>query len=192
MTAVVEAPAHSTHDAVNVRGAMTGSPAAWFLAECPDLVGRVLAVVRESTCKACSTARTNSCTRQQFLEGLNLRISQFAAEFAKNFGNCLGSGERVPEILPRSQGYVYLADTEGFADVLRATLEVQRAMGAGTAPMTADEIKAACPFYDVDDIALGSISAVDERHWDRPTSSIGFAGALANKTTRRSRTRLPQ
>ncbi|MEO1398959.1 MAG: FAD-binding oxidoreductase, partial [Pseudomonadota bacterium] len=34
------------------------------------------------------------------------------------------------------------------------------------AQMTADEIKAAYPFYKVDDIVLGSINLVDEGYWD--------------------------
>ncbi|MYH58495.1 MAG: FAD-binding oxidoreductase [Boseongicola sp. SB0675_bin_26] len=166
MAAIAEAPTHSTYDVVIVGGAMMGSSAAWFLTECPDFDGRVLVVERDTTYEACSPAHTNSCMRQQFSEELHVRISQFAAEFVKNFRDYLGDDERVPEILLRSHGYMYLADTEGFADVLRANLEVQRAAGAGTVLMTAGEIKATYPFYNVDDIVLGSINTVDEGYWD--------------------------
>ena len=169
MAAIAEVPAHSTYDVVIVGGAMMGSSTAWFLTECPDFDGRVLVVERDTTYEACSTAHTNSCMRQQFSEELNVRISQFAAEFVKNFRTYLGGDERVPEILLRSHGYMYLADTEGFADVLRTNLEVQRAAGAGTVLMTAEEIKATYPFYNVDDIVLGSINTVDEGYWDGAT-----------------------
>ena len=61
---------------------------------------------------------------------------------------------------------MYLADSEGFADVLRESREVQVAVGAGTQLMTLEQIKAAYPFYNVDDIVLGSINLVDEGYWD--------------------------
>ena len=169
MAAITEAPEHATHDVVIVGGAMMGSFTAWFLTESPDLDGRVLVVERDTTCGACSTARTNSCMRQQFSEELNVRFGQFAAEFVNDFWYCLGGDERVPEILLRSHGNMHLADTEGFADVLRANLAVQRAAGAGTVLMTVDEIKAAHPFRNVDDIVPGSINTVDEGCWDGPT-----------------------
>ncbi len=81
MAAFAEMSTHSTYDVVIVGGAMTGLPAAWFLTESPDFDGRVLVIERDTTCEACPTARTNSCMRQQFSEELNVRISQFAAEW---------------------------------------------------------------------------------------------------------------
>ncbi|MEO1363005.1 MAG: FAD-binding oxidoreductase, partial [Pseudomonadota bacterium] len=56
-----------------------------------------------------------------------------------------------------------------FADVLRANIAVQHAAGAATQLMSADEIKAVYPFYNVDDIVLGSINTVDEGYWDGST-----------------------
>ncbi|MEO0745770.1 MAG: FAD-binding oxidoreductase, partial [Pseudomonadota bacterium] len=53
--------------------------------------------------------------------------------------------------------------------VLRANIAVQHAAGAATQLMSADEIKAAYPFYNVDDIVLGSINTVDEGYWDGST-----------------------
>ena len=104
--------------------------------------------------------------RQQFSGDLNVRISQFAADFVKNLPRYMGNDDRVPDLSIRSFGYMYLADNEGFADVLRESQQVQVAAGAATQLMTADEIKAAYPFYNVDDIVLGSINLVDEGFWD--------------------------
>jgi glycine/D-amino acid oxidase-like deaminating enzyme len=50
--------------------------------------------------------------------------------------------------------------------VLRDSIAVQRATGAATQLMTPDQIKAAYPFYNVDDIVLGSINTVNEGFWD--------------------------
>ena len=64
---------------------------------------------------------------------------------------------------------MYLADNEAFADVLRENQKVQLGAGAATQLMTAEEIKTRYPFYNVDDIVLGSINTVDEGYWDGAT-----------------------
>ena len=162
-------PRHDAYDVVIIGGAIMGSSTAWFLTDTDDFQGRVLVVERDMSYGACSTAHTNSCMRQQFSTELNVRISQFAADFVKNIRGRMGGDDRVPELGIRSFGYMYLADTEAFADVLRANIAVQHAAGAATRLMTADEIKAAYPFYNVDDIVLGSINTVDEGYWDGST-----------------------
>jgi len=64
---------------------------------------------------------------------------------------------------------MYLADTADFAETLRASHAIQKQAGAATQLMDANEIKAAYPFYNVDDIKLGSINTVDEGYWDGGT-----------------------
>ncbi len=117
----------------------------------------------------CSTAHTNSCMRQQFSTELNVRVSQFAADFVKNIRSYMGNDERVPELSIQSYGYMYLADNDDFANVLRENQKVQLAAGAATQLMTQSEIKQNYPFYNVDDIKLGSINLVDEGYWDGST-----------------------
>ena len=126
----------------------------------------VLVVDRDLTYENTSTMHTNSCMRQQFSGELNVRISQFAADFIKNLPRYMGNDDRVPDLSIRSFGYMYLADNEGFADVLRESQKVQLAVGAATQLMIPDQIKTAYPFYNIDDIVLGSINLVDEGFWD--------------------------
>ncbi|MEO9517327.1 MAG: FAD-binding oxidoreductase [Paracoccaceae bacterium] len=159
-------PQKVSYDVVIVGGAIMGSSTAWFLTENPDFDGSVLVVERDPSYEKCSTAHTNSCMRQQYSTELNVRISQFAADFVKNIRSYMGDDERVPSLSIRSFGYMYLADTEKFADVLRENQKVQNAAGAATQLMTADEILKTYPFYNVDDIVLGSINLVDEGYWD--------------------------
>ncbi|NNK77971.1 MAG: FAD-binding oxidoreductase [Litoreibacter sp.] len=163
------APAKSSYDVVIIGGAMMGSSTAWFLADNPDFNGSVLVVEKDPSYEKSSTAHTNSCMRQQFSRELNVRISQFAADFVNNFRTYLGGDELVPELTVQSYGYMYLADNEGFADVLRENQKVQLAAGAGTRLLNADEIKREYPFYNVDDIVLGSINLVNEGYWDGGT-----------------------
>ncbi|MEZ5790995.1 MAG: FAD-binding oxidoreductase [Nitratireductor sp.] len=169
MAGKTEAPKASSYDIVIVGGAIMGSSTAWFLTQDKAFTGKVLVVERDMSYASCSTAHTNSCIRQQFSMELNVRISQFTADFVKNLRQHMGGDERVPDLRIHSFGYMYLADSEAFASILRSNQQVQLAAGAATQLMTAAQISEAYPFYKVDDIVLGSINLVDEGYWDGAT-----------------------
>jgi glycine/D-amino acid oxidase-like deaminating enzyme len=162
-------PEKRAYDVVIVGGAIMGSSTAWFLTNNPDFNGSVLVVERDPTYEFASTTHTNSCIRQQFSTELNVRISQFTADFIQNLRHYMGGDDRVPELSIRSFGYLYLAGSETFADVLRKNQEVQLAAGAETQLLTPDEIAARYPFYDLDGIVLGSINRKNEGYWDGAT-----------------------
>ncbi|MBT53005.1 MAG: FAD-dependent oxidoreductase [Mameliella sp.] len=162
------APSRSSYDVIIIGGAIMGSATAWFLTENPDFDGSVLVVERDPSYAMCSTAHTYSCIRQQFSDPLNVRISQFTAEFIKDLPDRIGDA-RAPRLSVQNFGYLYLADNEGFADQLRVNAQIQRAAGAGTELLTRDEIAARYPFYQLDDILLGSINTRDEGYWDGGT-----------------------
>ncbi len=164
-----KAPLQKTYDVVIIGGAIMGSSTAWFLKDNPDFKGSILVVERDPTYEKCATNLSNSCIRLQFSEPLNVRISQFGADFIKNIRRYMGGDDRVPELRIQNYGYLYLANTEGFADVLRENQKVQVALGAGTRVLSADEIKHEYPFYEVDDIVAGSINTVDEGYWEGVT-----------------------
>lgn len=166
MAGQTQAPARSRYDVIIVGGAIMGSSTAWFLSNTDDFDGSVLVVDRDLSFEVCSTAHTNSCMRQQFSSELNVRISQFAADFVKNIRTYMGGDERVPELGIRNFGYMYFADNDEFANVLRESREVQVAAGAATEFLDAAEIKKRYPFYNVEDIVGGSINTVDEGYWD--------------------------
>jgi len=171
MSQKTEAPKQSSYDVVIVGGAIMGASAAWFLSDDKDFDGSVLVVEKDASYEACSTTHTNSCMRQQFSTELNVHISQFAAEFVKNLRQFMGGDDRIPELSIRSFGYMYLADNEDFANVLRESQQVQLAAGAATQLMTPEQIKENYPFYNVDDIVLGSINLIDEGYWDGTAGS---------------------
>ncbi|MBV1707711.1 MAG: FAD-binding oxidoreductase [Hyphomicrobiales bacterium] len=161
-----DVPKHASYDVVIVGGAMMGSSAAWFLSDNKDFQGRVLVIEKDPSYSKAATSHTNSCIRQQFSAAINVRISQFAADFLKNLRHYMGDDDRVPALAIQNYGYMYLADTPAMAAMLRASHSVQRAAGAATRLMTPDEIRQAYPFYNVDDIVLGSINRQDEGYWD--------------------------
>lgn len=162
-------PRALSYDVVIVGGAMLGASIAWFLSDNTDFDGSILVVERDPSYESSSTARTNSCMRQQFSNELNVRISQFAAEFVRSFRHYLGDDPDVPGISVNHFGYLYLADSQGFADTLRENQKLQAAYGAGTKILTPREILADYPFYNVDDIICGSHNLVDEGYFDSGT-----------------------
>ncbi len=148
---------------------MYGSSVSWFLTDNPDFDGSILVVERDPSYELCSTTHTNSCMRQQFSRELNVRISQFAADFVKNLREYMGGDERVPNLPIQSYGYLYLADNEDFAAVLRESQQIQVECGAGTKYMTAEDIKRDYPFFNVDDIVGANHNLVDEGYFDGGT-----------------------
>jgi glycine/D-amino acid oxidase-like deaminating enzyme len=169
MSPTFQAPKSNNYDVVIVGGAMLGSSAAWFLMDNPDFNGTVLVVERDPTYEFSATAHTNSCIRQQFSAEINVRISQFGADFVKNFQSYMGNDPRVPKPILQSFGYMYLADNQAFADTLKTVQQIQARCGAGTKHMTRDEIADAYPFYQLDDIIAGNHNLIDEGYFDGAT-----------------------
>jgi glycine/D-amino acid oxidase-like deaminating enzyme len=166
MSDLMRPPNQDTYDVVIIGGAIMGCATAWFLTKNPDFDGRILVVERDPTFSQASTTHTNSCIRQQYSTALNVKISQFGADFINNIRTYMGGDERVPQLSIRNFGYMYLANTPTFADTLRTNHKVQVGQGAATELLTTDQIKARYPFYNVDDILLGSINTVNEGYWD--------------------------
>jgi glycine/D-amino acid oxidase-like deaminating enzyme len=159
-------PKHDNYDVIIIGGAIMGSSTAWFLSQNPDFNGTILVVEKDQKYEFCSTAHTTSCIRQQFSTKLNVEISQFAAHFINNFQEYMENDVRVPKLAIKSFGYMYLAASEDFAKNLISNQEIQAASGAATELLTPDEIKSRYPFYNVEDIKLGSINLVNEGYWD--------------------------
>ncbi|MFN6055300.1 MAG: NAD(P)/FAD-dependent oxidoreductase [Paracoccaceae bacterium] len=158
-------PGHDSYDVVIIGGAIMGSSTAWWLTQM-GFTGRVLVVERDPSYEKAATALSFSCIRQQFSTELNIRISQFGAEFVQSLPQRMGGDDRVPELKIQNFGYLYLADGEDFAGVLRANQAVQAAAGAGTRVLTPDDIKAEFPFMATDDLVLGSLNTKDEGYFD--------------------------
>ena len=102
-------PKHKNYDIIIVGGAIMGASTAWFLSDNKDFNGSVLVVEKDPAYEKSSTMHTNSCMRQPFSTELNVRISQFAADFVNNIRDYMGGDDRIPELSVRSFGYMYLS-----------------------------------------------------------------------------------
>lgn len=170
-------PKASSYDVVIIGGATSGSAIAWNLSTNPDFKGTVLVVERDPSLQYSATKASNNCMRQQFATEINVKIAQYAAEFVKDFRTNLGGTDDVPHIPIRNFGYLYLADTEEFAAVLKEDQQLQASCGAGTKILSRDEIAAKYPFYSLDDIKAASLNLVDEGAFD----ALGMVQALRRK-----------
>ncbi|TDT73819.1 glycine/D-amino acid oxidase-like deaminating enzyme [Litoreibacter halocynthiae] len=164
----MQAPKRTSYDVVIVGGAIYGSSVAWWLSRNPDFGGSILVVERDPTYEFASTSHTNSCIRQQFSAEVNIKISQFGAEFIHGFQEFM-QDDAAPRIVLQSYGYMYLADNEVFAQTLRESQQIQQRLGAGTKFMAVDEIKAAYPFYNLDGIIGGNHNLINEGYFDGGT-----------------------
>ena len=161
-------PVHSSYDLIIIGGAIIGSSAAFWTARNPDFKGRILVVERDPTYQWASTTHTNSCIRQQFGTEINVKVSQFGVDFIHNFKAYMDDPE-APVIRLHDFGYLYMADTQGFADVLIDNARMQNRLGAGTRIMTPDQMAAEWPFYNLDGIILGSHNPLNEGYFDGGT-----------------------
>lgn len=155
-------------DVLVVGGAMIGSSIAWWLSRDPDFNGRVIVVERDPSYEWASTTHTNSCIRQQFGSEINILISQFGAQFIRDF-RALMDDPDAPEIVLQDFGYLYLAATPEAESALRDAQALQASLGSATRLLTPDQIAAAYPFYDLTGIRLGSHNPVDEGYFDAAT-----------------------
>ncbi len=153
------------YDVAIVGGGMIGSAVAWWLARDPDFGGRVLVVERDPSYAQAASSLSHSCIRQQFGSPVNVRISRFGAEFIHGFRDWMRDAE-APAIKLQSFGYLYLADTPAFAEVLRDNAAMQRSLGAGTRILSPEEMQAQWPFLSVDGLLCGSHNPIDEGYFD--------------------------
>ena len=169
MVQQLQSPRAQSYDIILIGGAMYGSSIAWWLSRDPGFDGSILLVERDLSFEFAATSHTNSCIRQQFSNTTNIQISQFGAEFINNFQSYFDHDPRVPHIPIQSFGYMYLANTAADAENLRQSQVVQAQLGAGTRHMTAAEIQAEYPFYNVDDITAGNHNTANEGYFDGGT-----------------------
>ena len=155
-------PTQKHYDVVIIGGATSGSSIAWHLSQDPDFKGSVLVVERDPSLKYSASKASNNCMRQQFATEINVRIAQYAADFVNKFGDKFGPDPCVPNPPIRNFGYLYLSDSPGFTEILRKDQQLQSDCGAGTAIISAADVKSKYQWFNVDDLDAASLNTKDE------------------------------
>ncbi|WP_137109296.1 FAD-binding oxidoreductase [Rhodobacter sp. SY28-1] len=163
------------YDVVIVGGAVIGSAVAYFLMANPDFNGSVLVVERDPTYRFASTSLSASSIRVQFSNPINVKISQFGSAFIQDFAQTMQvTGEAPPDLNFHPGGYLFLANSEDGATILRENNEVQRACGADVVLWDQDQLARAFPHLKVDDILLASYGQSGEGWFSNTGLMNGF------------------
>ncbi len=164
-----------SYDVVIVGGAVVGSAVAYYLAANPDFDGSIAVIERDPSYRLSSTALSASSIRTQFSNAINVKISQYGHEVIRDFASMVGTdGDPTPDLGFQPGGYLFLANTETGAAVLREKHAVQRACGADVVLMSPEEIGAAFPHIRTDDLHLGSYGRSGEGWFDSVGLMQGF------------------
>ncbi|MBL4807779.1 MAG: FAD-binding oxidoreductase [Rhodobacteraceae bacterium] len=155
-------------DIVICGGAVIGSAIAWFLEDL-GFDGEIVIVERDPSFANSSTALSASGIRQQFSQAINVQISRFGVDFIKSAPDRWGVDLNLHE-----QGYLYLANTESGAQVLRQNHAVQVENGADTLLLDPAQLAAQFPHLNVHDLTLGSFGPSGEGWFDNMGLLNGF------------------
>lgn len=163
-----------SYDVVIVGGAVIGSAIAYFLAANTGFGGSVLVVEKDPTYAWAATSLSSSSIRTQFSNPINVHISQFGAEFIRNFADTMQVGHDRPDLSFHEGGYLFLANKEEQAQTLRDNHDVQRACGADVVLWDRQELSRSFPHLNADDIILASYGRSGEGWFNNTGLMYGF------------------
>jgi len=146
----------SHYDVVIVGGAVIGSSVAYFLTSALDFHGSVLIIEKDPTFARAATSLSSSSIRHQFSKAINVQIGQFGSRFLRDFSQEHAATEDFSDLSFEENGYLFLAETDQQAQVLRENHRVQLDCGADVVLWDADELKQSFPHLHVGDLQLAS------------------------------------
>ncbi|CAN5165580.1 FAD-binding oxidoreductase [soil metagenome] len=157
-----------TASTVVVGGGIVGAAAAFFLADRGET--GVLLVERDSL-GAGTTHGGLGGIRHQFADEIDVRLSQLAAAFWRDFESYTGSAHEFEE-----RGYLFLAGSEDGLARLREPLPLYERLGLPVEMLGRVEMAELVPGMRVDDLAGGRYCARDG-YGDPLTALAGFAAS---------------
>src|SRR6058998_1098821 len=145
-----------------------GAAAAFFLC---DRGERDVLVLERDKLGSGTTKGGLGGIRHQFVDELDIRMSQLATAFWRNFEDRTGSRHEFEE-----HGYLFIANTQQGLAELREPMPLYERMRAGVRMVDRSEIAELVPKMRVDDLAGGRFCARDG-YGDPLVALAGFAGA---------------
>jgi sarcosine oxidase len=147
---------------VIVGGGIVGSAVAYFLSVEAGFHGRVAIIERDTSYRACSTARSAGGLRQQFSTPENVAMSQFTLATIRSLKARFGSDADVAFC---EQGYLILASAGGEA-LLAENVALQRSMGADIALLGPGELAPRFPWLSTEGVTAGGLGQSGEGWFD--------------------------
>lgn len=159
-------------DVLVVGGGVMGAATACFLAR--DHGCCVTVLERDPLYTRASSALSASSIRQQFSTPPNIALSAWSWDFLRRVQAELSVDEQPPVDIGLVQaGYLYLATSQGQADLMRSHA-VQQQAGADVALLQPSELRARFDWLQVQDIALGCLGLSGEGWFDGPALHQAF------------------
>ncbi|TKC86808.1 FAD-binding oxidoreductase [Trinickia terrae] len=149
---------------VIVGGGVIGSSIAYFL-RAADATVDVTVIERDPTYARASSALSAASIRQQFSTALSVQMSLFGIEFLRSIGERLAIGGDRPSIELHEGGYLFLATAAG-ESILRENHALQTSLGAQIRYLPHDELRAAFPWLNTEDLVAGTYGVSGEGWFD--------------------------
>lgn len=159
-------------DVVIIGAGVIGASIAWWLARMDRL--KIAVIERDFSYRHASTALSAASIRVQFSNPVNVAISKFGAAFIRDFATFFEGDAGSRDLSFRENGYLFLATTDGQAEIMRQNNAVQREMGAEVTLMGPDELAARYPFLNAQGVVLASLGRRDEGWFDNMGLLSGF------------------
>lgn len=164
-------------DVAIVGGGIVGSAVAHFLSVEAGFRGRVAIIERDTSYRACSTARSAGGLRQQFSTPENIALSQATLAIIRQLSSIFGPDADVSF---REQGYLIMSTGSGEA-LLAENVDLQRRQGGDIVLLRATELAARFPWLATDGIAAGSLGRSGEGWFDPPSLAALFRRAARDR-----------
>lgn len=156
---------------VVIGGGIVGSAAAYFLAS-GDHAGSVSVIEPDASYAQAATLAAAGGVRRLMARPENIRMSQFSLDFYANFHEVMALDDDVVDIGFRRQGYLFLSNADGVAD-LTQNFETQQGEGVPAEMLEADALRRRFPSIGVDNVAMACHSPQDG--WIDPYAALmGF------------------
>jgi glycine/D-amino acid oxidase-like deaminating enzyme len=149
----------NSFDVIIAGGGVMGCATAYYLLKMnPGL--QVAIVEKDPTYRYASTILSDGNVRIQFNLKENIQISQYGNEILATFAEDMAVGEKVPHVAARRQGNLFLADENGRTEA-ELGLKLQQSLGCQVEWLSAAQIKAAYPTYQIEGCVGGTLGRED-------------------------------
>ncbi len=158
-------------DIVIIGGGIVGSAAAYFLG-LGGQAGTVTVIEPDPTYARAATPAGAGGVRRLMSRPENIRMSQFSLDFYAGFQAAMAAPDSPADIQFRRQGYLFLTDAEGVAD-LTGNFETQQAEGVPAVLLDRAALRDRFPSVGTKTVALACHSPQDG--WIDPQAAlVGF------------------
>ena len=158
-------------DIVIIGGGIVGSSIAYHLVNSGE-AGEVLVLERDPSYQHAATPHSNGGIRRLFSLPENIAMASYGLEFYRRFAETMGVGGQCAHISFRRQGYLFVSDAGGSAQ-MRDNYQRQLSLGVDVEAFDAAALKRKFPSLNTADVAFAVLSANDA--WIDPHAALfGF------------------